>query len=130
MRYKRSATRGGPPSSSAQAIYLHTGDTDLAVAPYPTDGDIVVNPSRLADNPKLGEVFHGAGFYDDAQHVGTWVMSRPLEGRPVEVKIDLMVPEAVGGPGRPGARLGPHGNRAARKTRGSRQRSSISSGGP
>lgn len=29
-----------------------------------------------------------------------------------------MVPEAVGGPGRRGARLGPHGNKAARKARG------------
>ncbi len=45
-------------------------------------------------------------------------MSRPLEGRPVEVQIDLMVPEAVGGAGRRGARLGAHGNRAARKARG------------
>jgi hypothetical protein len=36
----------------------------------------------------------------------------------VELKIDLMVPEAVGGPGRRRARLGPHGNRVARKARG------------
>jgi hypothetical protein len=102
----------------AQAIYLHTGDAELAVAPYTTDGDVVVDPSRLRDNPTLGEVLHGAGFYADTQHVGTWVMSLLFEGRPVEVKIDLMVPQAVGGPGRRGARLGPHGNRAARKARG------------
>jgi hypothetical protein len=102
----------------AQAIYLHTGDTDLAVAPYTTDGDVAIDPSRLRNDPKLAEALGGAGFYADTRHVGTWIMSRSLEGRAVEVKIDLMVPEAVGGPGRRGARLGPHGNRAARKARG------------
>ena len=102
----------------AQAIYLHTGDADLAVAPYTTDGDFAIDPSRLRNDPKLAEALGGAGFSADTRQVGTWIMSRPLEGRPVEVKIDLMVPEAVGGPGRRGARLGPHGNRAARKARG------------
>lgn len=102
----------------AQAIYLHTGDADLAVAPYTTDGDLALDPSRLMEDPKLAEAFREAGFSADAQRLGTWIMSRPLEGRPVEVKIDLMVPEAVGGAGRRGARLGAHGNRAARKARG------------
>jgi hypothetical protein len=102
----------------AQAIYLHTGDADLAVAPYTTDGDVALDPSRLREDPKLVEALRGAGFSADVQQVGTWLMSRPLEGRPVDVKIDLMVPEAVGGPGRRGARLGPHGNKAARKARG------------
>ncbi len=102
----------------AQAIYLHTGDADLAVAPYTTDGDVALDPGRLRDDPKLAEALREAGFVADPEHVGTWIKSRPLEGRPVEVKIDLMVPEAVGGPGRRGARLGPHGNKAARKARG------------
>jgi hypothetical protein len=66
------------------------------VAPYTTDGDVASDPSRLRDDPKLAEALRGAGFSADTQHVGTWVMSRPLEGRSVEVKIDLMVPEAVG----------------------------------
>ncbi|MEJ7842976.1 MAG: GSU2403 family nucleotidyltransferase fold protein [Rubrobacter sp.] len=102
----------------AQAIYLHTGDADIAVAPYTTDGDVALDPSRLRDNPKLAEALSGAGFAADVQHVGTWIVSRPLEGRTVDVKIDLMVPEALGGPGRRGARLGPHGNKTARKARG------------
>jgi len=102
----------------AQAIYLHTGDADIAVAPYTTDGDVALDPSRLRDNPKLAEALSGACFVADVQHVGTWIVSRPLGGRPVDVKIDLMVPEALGGPGRRGARLGPHGNKIARKARG------------
>lgn len=102
----------------AQAIYLHTGDTDLAVAPYTTDGDVALDPSKLKDAPTLAEALGGAGFVADVEHVGTWVMNRTLKGTPVEVKIDLMVPEAVGGEGRRGARLGPHGKTAARKARG------------
>jgi hypothetical protein len=88
------------------------------VAPYTTDGDVAINPSRLRDDPELAEALRAAGFSADTQQVGTWIMSQPLEGRPVEVKFDLMVPEAVGGPGRRGARLGIHGNRTARKARG------------
>src|SRR3990172_12331902 len=28
----------------AQAIYLHTGEADVAVAPYTTDADLVIDP--------------------------------------------------------------------------------------
>jgi hypothetical protein len=102
----------------AQAIYLHTGDTDLAVAPFTTDGDIAINPEKLQVDPKLEEALHDAGFEKDAQNVGTWIASQPLRGTQVNVAIDLMVPEAVGGPGRRGARLSVHGKSAARKARG------------
>ncbi len=55
----------------AQAIYLHTGDADLAVAPYTTDGDLALDPSRLMEDPKLAEAFRGAGFSADARRPGT-----------------------------------------------------------
>lgn len=31
----------------AQAIFLHTGDTDLAVEPFTTDGDVAINPENF-----------------------------------------------------------------------------------
>lgn len=102
----------------AQAIYLHTGDTDLAVAPFITDGDVVINPEKLQVDPRLEEALRDAGFQKDTQNVGTWIASQPLKGTHVNVEIDLMIPEAVGGPGRRGARLGVHGKRAARKAKG------------
>ena len=64
----------------AQAIYLHTGDADLAVAPYTTDGDVVIDSSRLRDDPTLAEALRGASFSADTQHVGTWVTTRTKRG--------------------------------------------------
>jgi hypothetical protein len=40
--------------AGAQAIYLLTGDADLAVAPYTTDADLTLDPSLLGDEPELG----------------------------------------------------------------------------
>lgn len=46
----------------AQAIYLHTGDADLAVAEYTTDADFGVGPDDLADSPILGDLLTAHGF--------------------------------------------------------------------
>lgn len=104
----------GPHRSSlvlvgAQAIYLHTGEADVAVAPYTTDADLVLDPKNLAARPPVGASLEARGFAPGDQP-GQWLK----EG----VRVDLMVPEAVAGPGRRGVRLGPHGKRAARKARG------------
>ena len=95
----------------AQAIYLHTGEGDLAVAPYTTDGDIALDPAEMSPEPRLEEAMRSAGFVLDVQQPGIWL-------GPDDVMIDLLVPEAVGGAGRREARLGEHGNRVARKARG------------
>lgn len=95
----------------AQAIYLQTGEGDLAVAPYTTDGDIALNPDELGPAPKLEDAMRSAGFRLDEQQPGVWFGTGSIE-------IDLLVPESVSGAGSRGARLGEHGNRAARKARG------------
>jgi hypothetical protein len=96
----------------AQAIYLHTGDSGLAVAPYTTDADLVLDPELLLPDPKIVDAMQAAGFAPTANLVGTWTQS------PQHPSVDLLVPEALGGPGRRGARLGVHGNHVARKGRG------------
>lgn len=93
----------------AQAVYLHVGPGDLAVAPYTTDGDLVIRPMDLADAPLLEDALKQAGFVVTGQP-GIWKRD--------DVELDLLVPEAVGGTGRRGARLGPHGNKVARKVKG------------
>ena len=95
----------------AQAVYLHTGDADLATAPTTTDADIVLTPSKLANEPLLEDALRAAGFMPGG-NPGTW------RGKG-DVAIDLMVPDALSGAGgRRGARLTLHGNRVARRTLG------------
>lgn len=93
----------------AQAIYMQVGEGDLAVSPYTTDGDLAIDPRELDDEPELAPALRAAGF-DLAVRPGSWSMS--------DVQIDLLVPASMGGPGRRGARLGPHGNEVARKVSG------------
>ena len=93
----------------AQAIYHHIGAGHLQVAAFTSDGDLALNPNVLDDEPLLAEGLIAAGF-NLAVNPGTWALD--------DVQIDLMVPMALGGPGRRSARLGPHGTEVARKTRG------------
>lgn len=95
----------------AQAIYVRTGEGDLAVAPYTTDGDLAIDPSDLEDDPLLEAAMKNAGFASDS-HPGQWVHLG-------NVKVDLLVPETlVPRRGSRGARIPPHDKHAARKVLG------------
>lgn len=94
----------------AQAVYLHTGDADLAVAEYTTDADFTISPGELASTPLLGDLLEGAGF-TLREDPGAWLS-------PDGIYVDIMVPDALAGAGTRGARLGPHGKRAARRAKG------------
>ena len=95
----------------AQAIYVHTGDADFgATAPYTTDADLCVAPAELSDAPLLPELLNARGFTAGGQP-GAWLS-------PDGIPVDLMVPDALAGPGKRGARLGPHGKRVARRAKG------------
>ena len=59
-----------------------------------------------------------AARFDRGNRVGLWVVQRDVAGVATSVEVDLMVPEAVGGPGRRAARLPGHGKEVARKARG------------
>ena len=101
----------------AQAIYLHVGDADLAVAPFTTDGDLVLNPHLLGENPALEKALSRAGFVPKAaDSVGIWLAERETLSVPkVNVAIDLLVPKSVSpGSGRRAAHLVGHSHRAAR----------------
>ncbi|NNN22531.1 MAG: hypothetical protein HKL80_11095 [Acidimicrobiales bacterium] len=106
----------------AQAIYLHTGEGDLAIAPYTTDGDLAINPSLLNDLPHLEEAMRAANFElqsEDRFQPGIWMAPAEVDGVQIMIPVDLIVPDGVAqSGGRRGARLGVHGNRAARRTVG------------
>lgn len=96
----------------AQAVYIHTGEADLfdAAAPYTTDADLAIRPTDLAASPLLEDLLTQRGFVLH-EPPGRWIS-------PDNVYVDLMVPEALAGRGSRGARLGPHGNRVARRAKG------------
>lgn len=109
--------------AGAQAIYLRTGAADLSIAPYTTDADITLDPASLADAPTLEATMTGAGFVlssqaDGHNEPGVWIMTAVVDGIVMTIPVDLIVPEGVSGPGRRGARLHAHGNRAARRALG------------
>lgn len=95
----------------AQAIYLRIGESDIAVAPYTTDADLVIDPTKLEDKPELSNLMQDAGF-ELTILPGTWTMKTN------KVHVDFLVPSSMGGVGRRGARLGAHGNDIARKANG------------
>lgn len=100
----------------AQAIYLHTGDADLAVSEFTTDGDLALEPARLEASPLIADAMSQHGF-EPGDQPGSWL--RSVDGLPQALGgIDFHVPEALAPGGRRGARLGVHGKRTARKARG------------
>lgn len=96
----------------AQAIYLYTGDHDVATATITKDSDIVVDPHRLVPDPLLQDAMTSAGFTHDLEgHQGVWLSP---DGFPVE----LLVPAGLQPGSSRGARIPPHGKRAARRVPG------------
>ncbi len=104
----------------AQAIYLHTGDTDLGVAEYTTDADLAFDPDLLAEIPPLEQALEGAGFHGSSSAIGIWkTRCRTSTSLDIDVQVDLLVPTTVSpGTGRRAARLPGHGVNAARKVDG------------
>jgi len=103
--------------AGAQAIYIHTGAADLAIAEFTTDGDLVVVPDQLKVHPRLSDAMERAQFRSGVQP-GSWLCDRIVSGVSTTIPVDLLVPEAVAGAGRRAARLGDHGDRAGRRVRG------------
>lgn len=97
----------------AQAVYLHTGDADVALAEYTTDGDLVIDPDLLSSEPMVQKAMVYAGFTQASRSdaLGSWVS-------PAGVFVDLMVPDAVAGGGRRSVNVPPHDSKSMRKTRG------------
>jgi len=96
----------------AQAVYLHTGDTDVAIATTTKDSDLAVIPDKLGGHPLLNELMEGAGFHRDLQGLqGQWFSK---DGVPVE----LLVPAGLEPSGHRGARIPPHDKQSALRVPG------------
>ena len=95
----------------AQAIYAHVEDegADFALSPFTYDADLALDPGLLGGSPAIVDAMSRGGF-----ELG----DQPGLYKRGGGQVDLLVPQAVGGPGRRAARLGVHGKRAAMKVHG------------
>ncbi len=83
----------------AQAIYLRTGTAGIGVAPLTTDADLAFDPASLAERPQLESMMAKAGFQRAVGAAGAWTTTTIINGRPVTVPVDLMVPTGAAPPG-------------------------------
>lgn len=100
----------------AQAIYLRTQASAVALAEATKDSDLAIDPRALGDDPLIEDAMSRAHFHPNpvSAQPGAWMS-------PSGIPVDLMVPGAVAGPGGPstrGARIPPHSRRATRRAAG------------
>lgn len=100
----------------AQAVYLRSRDAMFSIAAYTSDGDLALDPGRLAGDPHI-ELLMSARFTLSNQP-GTWTRQVQIGDLQVGINVDLLVPDTLGGPGRRAARIPPHARNAARKVPG------------
>lgn len=104
----------------AQAVYLRTDEIALSFsASYTTDADLAIDPTTLSETPPLAEAMTAAGFErTQPDRPGIWGKSIVVDGHDEIIPVDLIVPEALAGVGRRGARLAGHGKQAAGRADG------------
>jgi len=98
----------------AQAIYMHTGAAEVALAEAIKDSDLAIDSRSLGPDPLIEAAMTRANFIlnPDAGQPGSWINH---DGIPV----DLMVPEAIAGPSsRRRADIPPHARTATRRAVG------------
>src|SRR6266513_2811738 len=101
----------------AQAVYLHTGSSTLAIAEYTRDADLAIDTRTIPPEPKLDTVLASAGFERGGQP-GTWLSSRRTSAED-PIPVDFLVAEALAGrPGRRSAVVPGQPANSARQVRG------------
>lgn len=98
----------------AQAIYLHTDQLELVIAPATKDSDFAIDSRNLEDDPVLEEKLSAAGFIRDpiSRNPGAWINAQGIP-------VDFMVPaKLISTKSRRSVNLNPHADYVARKTEG------------
>ena len=99
----------------AQAVYLRTAATQVAIAETTKDSDLALDLRSLNDDPRIEAAMTDAGFKrdPDKQQPGACLSED-------QIPVDLMVPERLAGSGGKqsrGARIPPHHKHATRRAK-------------
>jgi len=67
----------------AHAVYVYTGEADVAIATRTKDSDLAIDPALLLEDPLLEKAMAAAGFYRDlvSAQPGQWLSA---DGIPVD----------------------------------------------
>ena len=99
----------------AQAVYEHTKRFTDVPFTMTNDGDISVDPSMIMSEPRIAELFLEIGFRQSPDRPGIWLVDTDEHSPP---GVDLLVPEAIAGPGRRGVRIDGQGRSAVGRAAG------------
>lgn len=104
----------------AQAVYLRTQEAQLAATAFTTDADLGLDPRTVSSEPLIELAMRDAGFtLENLDHPGTWQRATHVGSRDhIPIKVDLLVPELLAGPGRRSANVPPHSRKAFRRVEG------------
>lgn len=103
----------------AQAVYEHTKQYTDAAPTFTNDGDLSVDPTLVSAEPDIAVVMTEMGFTPKfGDRPGIWTL--PITAAdPDPPSIDLLVPDAVAGPGRRSVQLAAgHGKHAVGRAAG------------
>lgn len=97
----------------AQAVYLHTGSAEVALAESTKDSDFSIDVRGLGASPLIEEALRTRGFYLlDGSQPGAWMTASGIP-------VDFMVPDGiVTGSSRRSVAMPPHDKHVARRTPG------------
>lgn len=107
----------------AQAVYVQAQSAGLGRAAYTSDGDLGIDPALLAKQPLLQEAMSRAGFVkrrDETtpENPGIWWKPADVDGQPLHIEVDLLVPEGLSAGGRRSAKIPPHASDAVLRVPG------------
>jgi hypothetical protein len=104
----------------AQAVYEHTKDLQDVPATFTKDGDLAVDPSLVTREPSIHQLMLDAGFFPARpERPGIYSRTEAQPGQePLPPTVDLIVPKAVSGAGRRGARIDGQDKQAVGKSEG------------
>lgn len=96
----------------AQAVYQHTGAGQLGVAAYTSDADLGLDPRKIGNQPLIERAMRSADFTQEhpqrSRNPGIWWKRQIVDGKELDIEVDLLVPTEMSKGGRRSVTMPPH----------------------